>query len=440
MNPGRRKVVLAAASLGLGGTEKALVNYALHIDRERFDAHVVSWSESGPRAAELEAAGIPVSCAHGDLEKLSAFLSGADVVHLLRHGKAEPQPVAACRKANIEVLIDGNMFGAVDRSADEPLFACHLFVSQTCLLRYRNWVGSPPGFEDRHRVSYLPIDMPRLRSLAIDRRVAKERLGIDPDAPVVGRFGRAADLKWRDLLVDMIPHLVALVPDVQLLYVGMTPTTQRRAGRRGVLEHLHSHPVVADEARLAALYSACDVVVNAAAIGESLGLATAEAMALAIPVVTCSTPWADNAQVEIVDHGVTGWIANHPRPFAEAVADLLLDPSRRSAFGSAGAAKVQRLLDPVRLTRQLEQLYEHHLGVATEPLAWEPDYADVIRFEQEYAARASQEFRPLTARERVESQLERRKDRVRQLRSSAQMVGQSLMADGLRAVGAHVKR
>ena len=439
MTPAPRKVVLASSSLGLGGTEKALVNHAVHLDRSRFEPHVVTWSIGGPRAAALEAAGIPVACAHGDLDALTSLLSGAKVVHLFRHGSAEPMPVEACRRAQVPVMIDGNIFGAVDRSRDEPLFSCHLFISQMCLLRYRNWVGSPPGFAERHRVLYLPIDVQGLRSLAVDRRAAKTILGFDPDAPVVGRFGRAADLKWRDLLVDMAPHLVGLVPNVQLLYVGMTPAIQRRAGRRGVLEHVRAHPVVADEATLARLYSACDVVVNASRIGESMGLAIAEAMALEIPVVTCSTPWADNAQVEIVDHGVTGWIANHPRPFAEAVADLLGNPERGAAFGAAGAAKVERLLDPERLTRQLERLYEHNLGVATEPLAWEPDDADVQRFENEYGSRASDEFRPLSVREQLESQLERRKDRVRQLRSSAQMVGQSLTADRLKAVSTHVK-
>ena len=42
-------------------------------------------------------------------------------------------------------------------------------------------------------------------------------------------------------------------------------------------------------------------------------------MALGVPVVTNATPWTDNAQVEVVDNGVNGWVANHPRSFAEAV-------------------------------------------------------------------------------------------------------------------------
>ena len=398
------------------------------MDRERFDVRVVTWNAEGERRQGLEANDIPVTCAHGDFDRLSSLLQGVDLAHLFRHGGAEPLPVQACKRAGVSILIDENIFGAVDHSADETLFACHLFISQMCLLRYRTLVGDQPGFADRHRVSYLPVDAATLRSLAQERRAAKAALGFDPDRPVVGRLGRPADLKWRDMLIDMVPHLSGLVPDVQLLYVGMTLAKQRRAGRLGLLERIRAYPTTADEERLALFYSACDVVVNASAIGESQGVALAEAMALGVPVVTCSTPWTDNAQVEVVDNGVNGWIANHPRPFAEAVADLLMNDERRVAFGAAAAAKVARLFDPSRLTRQLERLYLHHLGHSRASLDWAPGDDALARFEHDYAARVTSEFRPLTRRERLEAEIERGNDRARRLRSSAAMLSASLVA------------
>lgn len=437
MSATRPRIVLAAGALGLGGTEKGLVIHALRVDRSRFDVRVVTLYDGGPRQADLETAGIRVDCAGGDLGTLAALLSGVDLVHVYRHGGHDPLLVDACRLASVGVLIDTNIFGAVDRSADEPLFACHLFLSQMCLMRYRAWIDAR-DFADRHRVCYLPIDAERLRALAPERRAAKATLGFDPNRPVVGRLGRAADLKWRDLLIDMAPHLARLVPEVQLLYVGMTPAKQRRAARLGLLERMRAHPPVAEEERLALLYSACDVVVNGAVIGESQGLVIAEAMALEIPVVTCSTPWADNAQVEIVDHGINGWTANHPRPFAEAVADLLLNDERRLSFGAAGRAKITELLDPNRLTPQLENLYAHHLGLNSRPLEWWPDEAELERFTREYPVRAEQEFRPLTPQERIEARLEREKDRGRQLSASGRMVAVSVGRRALRRLAPFV--
>ena len=424
---GPREVVLASGLLSLGGTEKGLVTHALRFDRTRFVPRVVAVYDGGPREAELRAAGVRVDCANGDLDTLTDLLRGVDVLHVYRHGTAEHLTVEAAQRAGVQVLIESNIFGAVDKSPDEARFDCHLFLSQMCLLRYREWTAGGPDFDRRHRVGYLPVDAARLRSLAIDPREAKARLGLDPDRPVVGRLGRAADLKWRDLLIDMAPELVTLVPDVQLLYVGMTPAKQRRAGRLGLMERTRAVAPVADEAELAALYSACDVVVNAAVIGESQGVAMAEALALHIPVVTCSTPWADNAQVEIVEHGRDGWIANHPRPFAEAIADLLLDEDRRRAFGAAGAEKIERMLDPGMLTRQLEDLYTHHLDPASPLPAWTPNPAAVEAFQRDYPRRSGQSFRPLTRRERAEAELYRRKDRALQLRSTAQMVAGSVL-------------
>lgn len=410
----RLDVVYVSNALGIGGTERGLVNFARRLDRSRFRARAVTVHEEGPRKAELEAEGIPVACAQGDAGQLAALLRGADVVHVFRHGIHEPLVPAAAREARVRSLVETNIFGAVDSSPDEADFACHLFISKMCLLRYHVWTGgADPAFDARHRVLYLPVEVERLRAAAPAPAEAKRMLGLDPARPVVGRVGRAADLKWRTLLIDMAPHLLRLRPDVQLLYVGITPAKRRRLERLGLLEHT-SLPDggSADDDRLALIYAACDVSIGAAAIGESLGLAIAEAMALGIPAVTCSTPWADNAQLELVENGRTGWIANHPRPFAEAVARLLDAPDERARFGAAAAAHVERLLGPAALTRQLERLYESLAAGAGLPRDWSPSPDEVAEFARDYPRRAREEFRPLTARERVEARAERVRERA----------------------------
>ncbi len=67
-------------------------------------------------------------------------------------------------------------------------------------------------------------------------------------------------------------------------------------------------------------------------------------MCLGLPVVTCSTPWVDNAQVEQVDPGETGWLADHPRQFAEAVASLLADDDDARGVQRPGPGEVGRAL------------------------------------------------------------------------------------------------
>jgi glycosyltransferase involved in cell wall biosynthesis len=58
--PAPRPVLLLSSELGIGGTERQLVQTALTLDRSRFQPHVACFKASGFRAEKLHAAGIPV--------------------------------------------------------------------------------------------------------------------------------------------------------------------------------------------------------------------------------------------------------------------------------------------------------------------------------------------------------------------------------------------
>ena len=414
-------LVFATNTLGIGGTERGLVAQATAIRSDRLRPRAVGILEGGARAASLERAGLRVDIADGDEDRLTEILSGADVVIVMRQGVREPLLPAAARRAGVPRLVEWNQFGHRDRSPDERDFACHLFVSQMVELRYREMVGDRgPSFHERHRVQYLPVD-DSIRELAPPRAEAKEALGLDSERPVVGRIGRAADAKWRDLLVDMVPELLRLAPEAQVVFVGATPAKRRRLSRRGVLDRCLLLEPTTDERRLATITAACDVSVGASRIGESLGLANLEAMSLGIPVVTCSTPWADNAQVEFVEHGVTGLIANHPRAFAEAVATLLHDDELRNRLGQAAARLVRERFDPVALSTQLERLCISLVDDGRVPDEWDPSPEAVEGFSREYERRSALEFRPLTAAERFQAQVARRRERLAELRDVARV-------------------
>ena len=408
----RTRVALVANLLGLGGTEKGVVSFARELDRDRFDPYVIGVWGGGERVAELEAMGLEVLISDRDEDTLARQLEGADVVHLFRAGQADPMPVAAVRRAGVKALAEFNIFGNLDKTPDRHAFDAQLFMSKMCLLRYRDWLKDPsPAFHERHRVLHYPIDHAQLRSDSPGRREARELLGLDPDRPVVGRVGRAADLKWRRIVVDMIPHLLELVADAQVLLVGATEAKVGRLRALGVYDRCTLVEPTVDPKRLAAYYAACDVFASAAEIGESQGLGLAEALALEVPVVTCSTPWVDNAQVEFVEHGRSGWYASHPQPFAEAVADLLTDDAKRAAFGAAGRAMVESRLSAGPLTRQLEALYAALAAGEPPPSEWSPSPREVESFAADYATRAAAEFRPLSARERAEARAERLRER-----------------------------
>ena len=400
-------------SFSMGGTAKVAVTHARYHDKARVRVRAIALSELGVRAAELAAIGIEVVSAQDDPGRLARQLRGVDVVHVHRMGWAEPIVPLACRTAGIKALIETNVFGLQDVSSDDAQFSAHLHISQMCAMRYRKRAGLDLNtFHDRHRILYYPVDVEGLRANAISREEAHAQLGLDPSRPTLVRVGREDDRKWGDILIAMVPHLLRLVPDVQVVLVGATPHRRAQLGRLGVLERVRCLASSSDPQRLAAFYCAADVFASASSIGESFGLAIAEAMALGVPVVTNATPWTDNAQVEVVDNGVNGWVANHPRSFAEAVADLLRNEQRRHAFGAAAAEKAKAAWHPVGLTRRLEQLFEAVVATGAPPPDWMPGITAQADFEINYPRRVSGQFRPLSTREQRERAWAVRRERA----------------------------
>lgn len=407
------ELAVVCNSFGMGGTGKAAVTYACHHDRSRVRPRAIALSEPGVRAAELEAHGIEVACARDDPRLLSEQLRGVDVVHVHRFGHAEPLLPAACRAAGVDALVETNVFGARDTSADEAQFSVHLLISQMCAMRHRRRAGVDlETFHRRHRTLCYPVDVDGLRRDAVSRAEAHAMLGLNPERPTVVRVGRDDDRKWGDILVAMAPPLLRLLPDAQIVFVGATARRRAQLRRLGVLERVRCLASSSEPRRVAAFYSAADVLASASSIGESFGLAIAEAMTLGVPVVTSSTPWTDNAQVEVVDNGVNGWVANHPRAFAEAAADLLLDERRRLAFGAAAAEKAHASWHPSGLTRELERLFDAVLATGLPPSDWTPGIAEQAAFEADYPRRAGAQYRPLSAREQREARWAARRERA----------------------------
>ena len=99
-----------------------------------------------------------------------------------------------------------------------------------------------------------------------------------------------------------------------------------------------------------------DILAHSSLIGESFGCTIAEAMSQGKPVIVNSTPYFDNAQIELVDHNKNGYIANNPEAYANAVYDLMENRSKLESFKTE-AIKKSKLFHAPRLTEDLKQIY-----------------------------------------------------------------------------------
>ena len=226
------------------------------------------------------------------------------------------------------------------------------------------------------------------------RRVIMEHLGGDavlvPNGVCVARFDGAAPLPGRDpevptvvflgridegrkglaVLLEALPELVRLVPDVRLLVAGPGDVEAVRASvPRGLRDRVELLGLVSDEDK-ARVYASGTVYCAPNTHGESFGIVLLEAMATGTPVVASDL----EAFRRVLEDGRCGVLfpVRDAASLAGELADLLADPERRALLAQRGRAAVGAY-DWSTVTRQVVDVYETVAAAA--PVAL--DHAEV---------------------------------------------------------------
>ncbi|MFV0408696.1 MAG: glycosyltransferase family 4 protein [Paracoccus sp. (in: a-proteobacteria)] len=179
---------------------------------------------------------------------------------------------------------------------------------------------------------------------ASDKRALRGELGLDPDAVLIGCFGRVRAQKGVDLLVESALELFANHPDAQLIFTGRITRDNQEfvdglkakidaAGLTGRIRFLSELPWE-DVVRH---YQALDLFA-APARWEGFGLTPLEAMACGVPVVAARV----GAFETLIRDGETGSLVppDDQAALTEALRHWLDDPAAREAAGRAALAHV----------------------------------------------------------------------------------------------------
>lgn len=345
----RVRVLHVLKTLGLGGTEKVAQLFLRHLDPSRFETAVHSPAD-GPRAAQIRAGGSATFVGLPLTKALAAFRP--QVIHLHRAGWPEPEflrPIRDYAARTAVAVVETNVFGRHDPSASGQVIGTHLFVSRFCAERFARHTGLPldrPAFG----MLYNPVDTDFFAAALPD--------GPRFDAPVLGRISRADPGKWSPLALNILPLLARDVPGFRCRIVGGIPEAETFVREHGLLACVEFLPPLETDADLAAFYGGLGALAHANDAGESFGLVIAEAMACGLPVVTHpSAGERDNAQLELVDHGVTGFVARTSEEYAGAVRWLFQNPDEARRMGRAGREKAARLFRAQHLAERLGNIY-----------------------------------------------------------------------------------
>ena len=207
----------------------------------------------------------------------------------------------------------------------------------------------------RHRIEVIPYSLDRSRFRPIDRRAARQLLGIDPDRRVIvfgALYGTRDRRKGFHLLETALHQLVdaGWGETTDLLVFGMS--APRDPPALGMRVHFTGH--LSDDISLSVVYSAGDVMVVPSVI-ENLAQTALEAMACGTPVVA----FDGTGTSDIVDHEVNGYLArpNYTEDLRDGIAWVVSDADRHRGLSVAARKKIERAFSPRVVAQRYLDLY-----------------------------------------------------------------------------------
>jgi len=400
------RVLELLGSFGIGGAERAAQLIMQAADRSRFEFLALGFAEDGPRRAFLEASGIRCEVADSDYSKLERLVREFQphLLHLHRGGEATSYSRYVLRLARELKLavVETNVFGRVDTTPENRFILRHGHMSLASMLKYARATGHSMRdlYACGHRAIYNAVPSTAwscLRASEAERQRTRKAWGVAEGELVALRVNRPDIRKWSTLLETALPKIVRANPNLKLAFRALPPNLEKSLKRR-FGSRVIALPVTADDGELAQTYASADLMAHSSHIGESFGCVLAEAMYWGLPIVVDSTPTMDNAQVELVDNGKTGFVVNSPFAFADAVGCLCRDPQLRERMGAAGRRKAREQFADTIVARQWERVFVEAAVTAGQRVKEElreyvrglpqlPDSARHEGFEAEYMQR-----------------------------------------------------
>jgi D-inositol-3-phosphate glycosyltransferase len=199
---------------------------------------------------------------------------------------------------------------------------------------------------DPERVTTVAPGVDLARFIPGDRRAARRRFGLRPDADVLLFVGRIQPLKAPDVLLHAAARMIAADPArrerLTVVVCGGPSGTgleepeqlQRLAASLGIADLVRFIPPLPPD-ELAQLYRAADVTV-VPSYSESFGLVAVESQACGTPVVAASV----GGLVTAVSDGRSGVLVDghDPGHYAQVLGRLLAEPRWRGALAAGAAA------------------------------------------------------------------------------------------------------
>ena len=358
-------VLQVIPTLDRSGAEKQMALLAAMLPRDRFRVEVAALTRLGPLAAELRAAGIPVTLI-GKRHKVDPFA----LIKLSKLMKARKFDVVqtwifaanvygrvAARRAGVPVTVVAEM--AVDLWKS----GVHREIDRRLAHRTDRVVGNSPAVVDYYRglgiagtkLTCIPSGIAVADPPEVDPSAVRAELGLPAGCPLAIFVGRLAEQKRVEDLLAALDLLRHVRPALRTLIVGDGPLRAALHGRADAFRLGDAARFLGHREDVPRLLAAADMLVLPSDY-EGLPNVVLEAMNMSKPVVATSAP----GTTEVVADSVTGLLVprRSPTDLARAIRSLVDDPSLGRRLGAAGRARVEAEFRAEAMVGRFAALYE----------------------------------------------------------------------------------
>lgn len=412
MNNIRQAVVaVLAGSAGVGGTQKAAALLAGGLARRGYGVYYLC-DGGGPWADYVAAQGVRlVPLKVGTSGPLRDFLCDVrpDILHQHVPGTAFGNPVypalLAMSPGPRPALIETNVFGRLEDPEADQWVVRRMFVSRSSCVQAFQRSARSLSLDALGESAVLPNPVLSASPLNAERREAvRTELGIGADELLAIRLGRPDPGKWTDWECRAFERARRRDSRLRLLLMEPPEWLRKRIQTGKLGSGIITLPVTADVVRLDEIYGSADLMIHAPFFGESFGYTIAEAMAASLPVITITTPYGDNAQVELVENGCTGWVCRSLRETARCWGALACEPRQRREWGEAGRQRIAQLAGLEGSLDVLEAVFEEALTNTAHPVLAE-QRNQLMEFARDFPAREARVSEGAGNRGRIRSRL-----------------------------------
>ena len=344
------RILTVVYDLDIGGTQRAAVTFANAYARLGHDSRILVTKGRGSRELDLDDAVTMIGPA-ADLAQFDEWVP--DLVHLHSHGQDETV-VRRLKdsRAGSARWVEQNVFASPTPWTDH--IDCTFLFSRWCEHQY----AVAPG---PHAMSARVPNSIDAAHFFEDRAAGartREALGIPRDALVLGRIGQPQTYKWSPLIIHAFEAWADGDVRAWLLLIGAPSEVIEGAKNSRHRKRIVLVDRVTGDDALRAHYNAMDIFGHIALQGETFGYVLVEAMLCEVPVITLSTPWADNSQGEVVGHRVGGLVATTASGFLGALKELATDAHLRSSLGAAGRDRVLTTYESMAVAQSALELMQ----------------------------------------------------------------------------------